>query len=95
MRGIVFVTIIIVAAAFFGLVTILDDLFVHDINLELVYESVILTITLGLIGVVAAKYYGDETANNVIRDVKRIESDLKQRLDNLESELKLGNNTDE
>ena len=95
MRIIVFVAIIIASAVFFGLITVLDDLFVHDINLELIYESVILTITLGLIGVVAAKYYGDETANNVIRDVKRMVSDLQQRLDNLESESKLDNKTNE
>jgi hypothetical protein len=88
MRIIVFVTIIIAAAVFFGLFTIFDDLFIHDIALEVTYESVILTITLGGIGIAAAKYYGDETANNVIREVKRMESDLKQRLDNLESKLK-------
>ena len=89
MRIIVFAAIIIASAAFFVLITALDDLFVHDINLELIYESAILAITLGLIGVVAAKYYGDETANTVIRDVKRMESDLKQRLDNIESRLNL------
>lgn len=95
MKSIVFVIIIIAAAAFFGLVTTIDDLFVHDINLELVYENVILAITLASIGIVAAKYYGDETANNVIKEVKMMVSDLQQRLDNLESELKLDNKTNQ
>jgi len=91
MKRIAFVVVIIASAVFFGLVTILDDLFIHDLNLELVYESVILTITIGLIGVVSAKYYGDETANTVIREIKRMESDLKQRLENLESKSKSDN----
>ena len=91
MRIIVFVTIIIASAVFFGLVTILDDLLIRDVNLEVIYESVILAITLGVIGVVAAKYYGDDTANNVIRAAKRMDSDLKQRLDNIESKLNLDN----
>ena len=95
MKSIIFVAIIIAAAVFFGLITVLDDLFVRDTNLEVVYESVILAITIGLIGVVAAKYYGDETANNVIKDVKRMVSDLQQRLDNLESESKLDNKTNQ
>ncbi len=88
MRVIVFVSIIIVSAVFFGLFTTFDDLFIHDITLEFTYESVILTVTIGGIGIAAAKYYGDETANITIREIKRIESDLKQRLDNLESESK-------
>lgn len=88
MRSIVFVTVIIATAVFFGLCTILDDLFIHDTTLEFTVESVILTITIGGIGIAAAKYYADETANIAIREIKRIESDLKQRLDNLESKLK-------
>lgn len=88
MRSIVFVTIIIATAVFFGLCTILDDLFIHDITLEFAIESVILTITIGGISIAATKYYSDETANIAIREIRRIEYDLKQKLDNLESKLK-------
>ncbi|MDR3781788.1 MAG: hypothetical protein P4K92_00550 [Candidatus Nitrosotalea sp.] len=88
MRVIVFVAIIIASAVFFGLFTTLDESFIHDTTLEFTYESVILTITIGGIGIAAAKYYGDETANTTIREIKKILSDLNQRLDNLESKLK-------
>jgi hypothetical protein len=88
MRAIIFLVIIIASAVFFGLFTILDDGFIHDTTLEFTYESVILTITIGAIGIGAAKYYGDETANITIREIKKNLSDLNQRLDNLEFELK-------
>jgi 5-bromo-4-chloroindolyl phosphate hydrolysis protein len=88
MRVIVFVSIIIASALFFGLFTILDEGFIHDTTLEFTYESVILTITIGAIGIGAAKYYGDETANTTIREIKKNLSDLNQRLDRIESELK-------
>ncbi len=87
MRVIVFVAIIIASAVFFGLFSILDEGFIHDTTLEFTYESVILTITIGAIGIGDAKYYGDETANTTIREIKKNLSDLNQRLNKLESEL--------
>ena len=51
MRVIVFVAIIIASAVFFGLFSILDEGFIHDTTLEFTYESVILTITIGAIGI--------------------------------------------
>ena len=87
MRVIVFVAIIIASAVFFGLFSILDEGFIHDTTLEFTYESVILTITIGAIGIGVAKYYGDETANTTIREIKKNLSDLNQRLNKLESEL--------
>jgi hypothetical protein len=88
MRVIVFVSIIIASAVFFGLFSILDEQIIHDTTLEFTYESVILTITIGGIGIAAAKYYGDETANVTIREIKKSLDDLNQRLDKLESESK-------
>jgi hypothetical protein len=73
----------------------MDKLFVHDVDLELIYESVLLTVVLATVGIVAAKYYGDDTANEVIREVKKMVSDLNQRLDNLESKSKPDKKTNE
>jgi len=88
MRRSIFVGIIIVSATFFVSVSAVDEIFVHDVDLELIYESVILTVVLATVGIAAAKYYGDETTNDVTRELKRMVSDLEKRLDTLESGLK-------
>jgi len=95
MRRGIFVGIIIASAVFFVSVSTLDELFVHDVDLELIYESVLLTVVLATVGIVAAKYYGDDTANQVLKDVKKMVSDLNKRLDDLESKLKSDKKTNE
>jgi hypothetical protein len=88
-------TIIIVTAAFFGFFTIVDDMFVHDEGLRQIYEDVALAIVLVVIGITASKYFSDSTTDAVLQEVKKMESDFKQRLENLESKFKLNNKTNE
>ena len=90
-----FIGIIIASSVFFVFISGIDKLFVHDLDLELIYESVLLTIVLATIGIVAAKYYGDDTANQVIKEVKKMILDVEQRLDNLESESKSDKKTND
>jgi len=88
MRRSTFVKIIIVCAVFFVSFSAVDKIFIHDVDLELIYESVILTVVLATVGIAAAKYYGDQTTNDVTRELKKMVSDLEKRLDTLESRLK-------
>ena len=88
-------TIIIVSAISFGVFTILDDMYVHDEGLRQIYEDVALAITLAVIGVTGSKHFSDSTTDTVLQEVKKMQSDFSQRLENLEFKFKLGNKTNE
>jgi hypothetical protein len=81
--------IIIAAATFFAFFTIIDDMFVLDVGLKQIYEDVAIAITLAIIGVTSSKYFSDETTHSVLQEVKKMNADFKQRLENLESQFKL------
>jgi len=93
MKRVISLTIIIASATFFGFFTVLDDMFVHDEGLRQIYEDVALAIILVVIGVTSSKYFSDSTTNSVLQEVKKMESDFTQRLENLESKFKLNNKT--
>ena len=95
MKKAVSLTIIIATAAFFGFFTIIDDMFVHDEGLRQIYEDVALAIVLAVIGITGSKYFSDSTTDTVLQEVKKMESDFKQRLENLEFKFKLNNKTNE
>jgi len=93
MKRRIFITIIIVCSAFFFSFLSIDDLFVSDRGLQLVYESAILAITLGSIGVTASKYYSDKSTDEVVLELKRIESEFEQKIENLESKFEQQQNS--
>ncbi|MGI0027484.1 MAG: hypothetical protein ACREAD_06545 [Nitrosopumilaceae archaeon] len=88
-------TIIIVAAASFGVFTVLDDLFVHDEGIRQIYEDVALAIILAVIGVTGSKHFSDSSTDAVLQEVKKMQSDFSQRLENLEFKFKLDNKINE
>jgi hypothetical protein len=87
MKRKIFITTIIVCAAFFLSFLITDELYVPDRGLQQVYESALLAVTLGSIGVTASKYYADTSTDAVIRELKRLESKFEQKIENLESKF--------
>jgi hypothetical protein len=88
MKRRIFITIIIVCAVFFLSFLTTDELFVSDRGLQQVYESALLVVTLGSIGVTASKYYADTSTDTVIQELKRLESKFEQKIENLDSEFK-------
>lgn len=96
MKKTISLTIIIVSAASFGLFTLIDDLYVHDEVLKQIYEDVALAIILAVIGVTGSKHFSDSTTNTLLQEVQKMESEFKQRLENLEIKFKqLDNKTNE
>ena len=93
MKKVVSFIIIVVSSLFFGAFTILDDLFVDDPGARQIYEDVALAIIIAVIGVTASKHITDASEKNVLQEVKRMQFDLKQRLETLEKVLKINNTT--
>ena len=92
MKRKIFMLIIILSSVFFVSFLYADDLFVTDRGLQQVYESALLAITLGSIGVTASKYYADESTNAVIQELKRLESKFEQKFQILESKFEQQSN---
>ena len=84
-------TIIIGSAAFFGIFSLADDLFIHDDGLRQICEDAALGITLAIIGITGSKYFSDTTTETVLQEVNKMQADFKQRLEKLESEFKQNN----
>ena len=93
MKKVTSLIIIIVSSLFFGIFTVLDDLFVNDPGARQIYEDVALAIIIAVIGVTASKHITDASEKNVLEEVKRMQFDLKQRLETLEKALKIKGNT--
>ena len=89
MKKVVSFIIIIVSSLFFGIFTIIDDLFVMTLGARQIYEDVALAIIIAVIGVTASKHITDASEKNVLQEVKRMQFDLKQRLETLENALKI------
>ena len=85
MKRTVFIIIIIVCSTFFITFLTIDEELVKDRPLQQVYEAALLAVILGIIGVMASKYYGDVTANDTIREVTKVLSELEKKIQNLES----------
>ncbi len=83
--------IIIASSVFFGFFSITDDLFIQDVGLRQIYEDVALAIILSVIGITGAKYFSDTSTDTVLNEVKKMQSDFNQRLENLESRFKTSN----
>lgn len=84
-------SIIIVSAASFGIFTIIDDLYVLDVVLKQIYEDVALAVILAVIGITGSKHFSDSTTATLLQEVKKMENDFKQRLENLEMKFKQEN----
>jgi len=81
----VFIIVIIVCSTFFITFLTIDEELVKDRPLQQVYEAALLAVILGIIGVIASKYYGDVTANDTIRELTKVLSELERKIQNLES----------
>jgi len=81
----VFIIVIIVCSTFFITFLTIDEELVKDRPLQQVYEAALLAVILGIIGVIASKYYGDVTANDTIRELTKVLSELEKKIQNLES----------
>jgi hypothetical protein len=78
-----------VSSAFFGLFSILDDSFILDAGIRQIYEDVALAVILAIIGITGAKYFSDASTDAVLIEVKKMQLEFNQRLENLESRFKL------
>lgn len=87
MKRRIFITIIILCSAFFLSFVYIDDRFVPDRGLQLVYESAILALVLGSISVTGSKYYADQSTDEVIKELKRLEFKIEQKIENLKSKF--------
>ena len=87
MKRINFLIFIIACSTFFIIFLTTDEELVRDRALQQIYEGALLAILLGLIGVMASKYYGDVTANDTIRELTRVLSELEGKIQNLESKF--------
>ncbi|HXX05681.1 MAG TPA: hypothetical protein VEJ68_02555 [Candidatus Bathyarchaeia archaeon] len=85
MKRTVFIIVIIVCSTFFITFLTIDEELVKDRPLQQVYEAALLAVILGIIGVIASKYYGDVTANDTIRELTKVLSELERKIQNLES----------
>ena len=85
MKRTVFIIVIIVCSTFFITFLTIDEELVKDRPLQQVYEAALLAVILGIIGVIASKYYGDVTANDTIRELTKVLSELEKKIQNLES----------
>ena len=87
-----FITIIILCSVFFVSFLFSDELFVSERGLQQVYESALLAITLGILGITASRYYADTSTDAVIRELKRLESKFEQKIELLESKFEQQSN---
>lgn len=87
MKKIKFIVIIGISSAFFFSFLLLDELYVPDRGMQQIYETALLGVMLAFIGITASSYYGDSTANTVIKDLKKLVSELDQKIKNLESKF--------
>ena len=85
MKSKIFISIIILCSTVFSFFLIVDDLYVSDRDLRQVYESALLAIILGTLSIIASKHYADVSTNQVIQELKRLESKFEQKIDILES----------
>jgi len=81
----IFLTIVIVCSTFFITFLTIDEELVKDRALQQVYEASLLAVILGIIGIMASKYYGDVTANDTIRELTKVLSELEKKIQNMES----------
>jgi hypothetical protein len=79
--------IIILCSTLFSFFLIIDDLFVSDRDMRQVYESALLAVLLGSLGITASKHYADISTNAVIQELKRLESKFEQKIEMLESKF--------
>ena len=82
-----FLIIIILISVFFIVSIVTDEEYIVDHALQQIYEASLLAVLLGLVGVMASKYYGDVTANDTIRELTKVLSELEQKIQNLESKF--------
>ncbi len=87
MRKISFIIVIIACAGFFSTFIIVDELYVPDPVQEQIYEGAALTIVLGILGIVSAKFYGDLTTIDTVKEFKYFKSEIEQKINNLESKI--------
>ena len=85
MKRTIFLTIVIVCSTFFITFLTIDEELVKDRALQQVYEASLLAVILGIIGIMASKYYGDVTANDTIRELTKVLSELEKKIQNMES----------
>ena len=85
MKRTVFIIVIIVCSTFFITFLTIDEELVKDRALQQVYEASLLAVILGIIGIMASKYYGDVTANDTIRELTKVLSELEKKIQNMES----------
>ncbi len=86
-RGL-FIGIIITCSAFFLSLLILDEEFVPDHAEQQIFEASLLAVVLAIMGIAAARYYGDKTTDDTIEKFqKKFVSEFDERLKNLESKF--------
>ena len=67
-----------ISSAFFLFFLFLDEVYVEDLESELIYEGILLAIILSVVGVTCSKYFSDVTTTHIQQELKKLDLKFEQ-----------------